>query len=84
MSETKRLAKRGSSYDDEPFLDGEVYVVNRADYPVEVTVRRVPEKVTFLVENGSEESMVSRVVSAVAGCGYGDVRRFRVTVEPLP
>lgn len=90
MSETKRLGPQ-QRYDtaDMAGVVGGVWATNNNPYPVEVTVRRVAEKVVFdaTLRNGTNEGDYwvpqHAEQDAMRGKGFRDGQKVRVTIEPL-
>lgn len=86
MNETKRLEAHHQKYDETNVhrLVGGVWATNENPYPVEVTVRRVPEKVVFerWVPPVSEDGSWCLSGELLAN-GFNLGHRVRVTVEPL-
>lgn len=86
MSETKRLvaAQRVAGSVSCSVIGG-VRAFNDNPYPVEVTVRRVAERVVFETNLIGERPFVDACVSqkALRDIGYLTGQRVRVTIEPL-
>lgn len=89
MSETKRLEGRPESYVIYGSTGiGNVACLNNNPYPVEVTVRRVAEKVVlspwrvghFSDKASSDWADIQRQLNAA---GYATGQSVRVTIEPL-
>lgn len=89
MSETKKVlagaAPHGNFFD----IVANVSVTNRNHYPVEVTVRRVAEKVVY---DGAADYTttdfrlilnIRQVLERLREAGFAQGQRYRVTVEPL-
>lgn len=88
MSETKRLDASMTGNRPSSVVGG-VYTHNNNPYPVEVTVRRVAEKVVFeanLCEGTGDDNWwipQYHEQEAMRGRGYYEGQRVRVTIEPL-
>lgn len=90
MSETKRLEGRPESYVIYGSTGiGNVACLNSNPYPVEVTVRRVAEKVVY---DGAADYTttdfrlilnIRQVLERLREAGFAQGQRYRVTVEPL-
>lgn len=89
MSETKRLeASRLAAGTVSGYRVGGALVYNENPYPVEVTVRRVAEKVAFeaeLIAATGYGFVISGYAerAATRDKGFRDGQRVRVTIEPL-